>query len=68
MLWYRLLLGHGRRQTQISRLADNGPGRSPSTRKKISYEQTPVDEQQFLAAHIEFSLIERGQDWFKFAR
>ncbi len=68
MLWRRLLIGEGGRITQISRLSDNGPGRSSSARKKVSYEQTPINERQFLEAHRDYRLISRGADWFDFAK
>lgn len=68
MLWRRLLIGKGGRVRQISRLADNGPGRSSSSRKKVSYDQTPIDERKFLEAHRNYRLINRGVDWFDFAR
>jgi putative methyltransferase (TIGR04325 family) len=68
MLWRRILLGNGERKTQISRLSDNGPGRIPSARKKVSYEQTSISETHFLDAHRNYRLIARGNDWFEFAR
>lgn len=68
MLWYRLLMGTGETRTQISRLADNGPGYLPSPRKKVAYDQTPIDVTAFLEAHSEYKLAESGADWFKFVR
>lgn len=68
LLWYRILLGDGRRRPQISPLGDNGPGKQRVVLKKLSYEVTSIVEDDFLKAHADYSLTERGQDWFKFAR
>jgi len=68
MLWFRILFGNGARETQISRLSDNGPGKIKTALKKVSYEQTALLEKEFIAAHIGYATKERGSDWFKFAR
>jgi putative methyltransferase (TIGR04325 family) len=68
MMWYRLLFGDGPGQIQISRLADNGPGKTKTALKKVAYQQTPIAENDFIAAHVEYSIEARGPDWFKFAR
>lgn len=68
MLWARLLMGAGRKHTQISRLADNGPGEVLSVRKKVAYDQTPINELTFIEAHAGYKLTSRGTDWFKFIR
>jgi putative methyltransferase (TIGR04325 family) len=68
MLWSRLLMGEGEKETQLSRLTDNGPGRSREPHKRVSYDRTPISESKFLAEHRNYRIIDRGPDWFKFAR
>lgn len=67
MIWSRLLIGIGQRVTQVSRLDDNGPGRIGTTRKKVVYDRTAISEAEFLDAHSDYKLTERGSDWFKFS-
>ena len=66
MWWFRVSTGDGTRATQTSMLSDNGPGPSKFTLKKVSYERTMIVEQEFLKAHVEYNLVDRGSDWFKF--
>jgi putative methyltransferase (TIGR04325 family) len=67
MLWYRLFLGTGK-ETQVSMLGDNGPGRLDVARKKVTYEFTRISEPEFLSAHGAYRLEARGDDWFRFTR
>lgn len=67
MIWLRLFVGIGERVTQVSRLDDNGPGRIWTTRKNVAYERTAISEAEFLDAHSDYKLTERGSDWFKFS-
>jgi hypothetical protein len=66
MLWYRVFLGSGQKATEVSRLADNGPGRMKLPWKKVSYDRSAIREEKFLAAHEGYRLSARGSDWFKF--
>lgn len=70
MLWYRLFLSdRAEHVTQISRLADNGPGQlSGIGNKKVSYTFTKIAESEFVASHAGYSLAERGADWFRFVK
>ena len=67
MLWHRLLIGDGKKRTQVSRLTDNGPGHIPQIHKRVAYEETPINESEFLKAHHLYSLTSRGADWFRFS-
>jgi hypothetical protein len=68
MLWYRLSLSTGaiEREIQSSRLGDNGPGKLRVQEKTVTYERTKIPEPEFLAAHRDYELAERGVDWFRF--
>jgi putative methyltransferase (TIGR04325 family) len=68
MLWERLTLSTGsvEREIQASRLSDNGPGRLRVKEKIVKYERIKLPESDFLAAHSNYELVERGTDWFRF--
>lgn len=68
MLWYRLSLStrSTEREIQSSRLSDNGPGRLHVKEKLVKYERTKIPQRDFLVAHSDYVLIERGPDWFRF--
>lgn len=71
MLWYRTNLATDRleKDTQVSRLADNGPGTIGGIRKKfVSVTVTRIPEASFLDHHREYRLDERGENWFRFLR
>ena len=71
MLWYRALLSSNsvEREIQSSLLGDNGPGRLANLKEKtVRYARTKIPEQVFLDAHKGYSLVERGEDWFRFTR
>lgn len=63
MLWKRLWLGASAPETQVSRIADNGPGRLGGiSDKTVRYERRPMQEDQFLAAHDAYRLVFREGD------
>jgi hypothetical protein len=68
MLWYRLSLtvDSVEREIQSSRLGDNGPGKLRVKEKTVRYERTKIPEREFLAAHRDYELAERGVDRFRF--
>lgn len=70
MLWSRLFLSdRGETTTQISRLADNGPGRLAGVgNKNVSYNVTKIAEADFIACHAGYSIADRGADWFRFKK
>jgi putative methyltransferase (TIGR04325 family) len=71
MLWYRVLLSNEgiKHELQSSLLGDNGPGRLQNLKEKtVRYTRTKIPEQTFLDAHADYLLVERGSDWFRFAR
>ncbi|MBR0846621.1 hypothetical protein JQ543_02610 [Bradyrhizobium diazoefficiens] len=68
LLWYRLLMGDGRKLSQISPLGDNGPGKQRIALKRVVFDRTTIREDQFLSAHQGYRLEARGPDWFKFSR
>lgn len=67
MLWYRVHFGT-EVGTQISHLVDNGPGTaSPLMKNKlVEYDYRKMPEAEFLAAHRDYNLAARGDDWFVF--
>lgn len=70
MIWKRIALSDGclERDVQLSLLGYNGPGVLPGIKEKnIRYIRTKIPEAMFLKAHAEYSLIERGSDWFRFS-
>jgi hypothetical protein len=70
MLWLRLSLSNSsvEREIQSSWLGDNGPGSLPGLKEKtVRYTRTRIPEATFLAAHKDYSLSERGPDWFHFS-
>jgi hypothetical protein len=68
MLWYRVLFGEGN-DVQSSLLGDNGPGPSLRVKEKnVRYERTKIPERNFLDAHSEYEIAERGPDWFHMTR
>jgi putative methyltransferase (TIGR04325 family) len=68
MLWERLSLSADsvEREIQSSRLSDNGPCRLRVKEKIMKYERIKLPEPEFLAAHSDYELAERGTDWFRF--
>ena len=66
MAWSRLAMtdGHPFRETQKSRLADNGPGPLPSQFKdqEVCYSRTYLSETYFTSAHNGYELILRSGD------
>lgn len=68
MMWSRLFFGSGEKKTQTSLLEDNGPGTMKVARKTASYEHTTIREAEFLEAHSNYLLVERGPDWLRFAK
>ena len=68
MLWYRVSLSaHStEREIQSSRLSNNGPGKLHVEDKFVKYARTKIPEHDFLVAHSDYALIERGPDWFRF--
>lgn len=71
MLWSRLSFSSSdliERDTQVSHLIDNGPGKSPRAiaNKLVKYDRTSVPESAFLAAHHNYSLVERRNGVFRF--
>lgn len=70
MLWYRVTLSDGaaQRETQSSFLGDNGPGKIAIKEKTVVYDLTRIPESTFMLAHGDYGLVERGDDWFRFAR
>jgi putative methyltransferase (TIGR04325 family) len=67
VLWYRLFLGEGR-ETQVSRLQDNGPGQLEAPRKKVAFDFTRMPREEFVKCHAGYRIEASGSDWFKFAR
>jgi putative methyltransferase (TIGR04325 family) len=68
MLWFRLLMGDEEKAMQTSMLSDNGPGSLPTAAKIVAYQRTPIREGAFLKAHADYTLRERGPDWFRFSK
>jgi hypothetical protein len=69
MLWYRAFLrDQAARETQTSRLQDNGPQTAKVKRAGVTYKQTSIPEQTFIAAHEGYRLDTRGVDRFFFER
>jgi hypothetical protein len=69
MLWQRLSLTKSsvEQEIQSSLLGDNGPGSLPGLKeKKVRYIRTKIPERTFLDAHKDYTLFERGSDWFRF--
>ena len=68
MYWARLwITEEPRHETQSSYLTDNGPRvLSDGPEKLVRYERVSTTEADFLAAHANYSLRERGPDWFWF--
>lgn len=69
MLWQRVLLSdleETEREVQSSLLGDNGPGTLRIREKTVRYVCTKLPALEFIAAHGEYSLEERGSDWFLF--
>lgn len=67
MLWRRMhFTGE---ENQVSRLADNGPGRLDGIENKnIVYRAQRLPEEVFLSEHRGYQLAERGPDWFCFLK
>lgn len=71
MLWYRANLSDDsiQKEEQISRLADNGPGRALSiTNKNVSYRLTKIPKSIFVDRHRGYRLAEQDRDFFKFVK
>lgn len=67
LLWRRCAFSETpSRVNQISNLLDNGPGNLLRPDKKVSYKLTTIAEADFLAAHRDYKLVDRGKDWFRF--
>lgn len=69
MLWLRLSLSESsvEREIQSSLLGDNGPGSLAGLKEKtVRYVRTKIPERKFLDAHGDYTLSERGTDWFTF--
>ena len=67
MIWRRLFLSDIKREeTQSSFLGDNGPGALEIVEKTVQYQRTSVSEREFLSAHNNYILEDRGRDWFRF--
>lgn len=63
MMWRRLWLGGSAPEIQLSRLADNGPGRlNGRSDKTVKYERRPMQEDHFIAAHDAYQLVSREGD------
>lgn len=63
IMWKRLWLGGSKPEIQLSRLADNGPGRlNGLSDKTVRYERRPMQEDQFIAAHDAYQLVSREGD------
>lgn len=58
MIWKRVKFGEGR-DSQVSRLQDNGPGPAAGPNKLAQYSLIMVPEASFLAAHENYRLTER---------
>jgi putative methyltransferase (TIGR04325 family) len=68
LLWYRLNFGNGA-ENQVSRLADNGPGKAVNIKHKlVRYPVRGIPEDTFISAHAKFRLESRGIDWFRFSK
>jgi hypothetical protein len=70
MIWKRMLLSSSslEREVQSSLLGDNGPGSSSVAKEKVvKYIRTRIPERDFVSAHRDYDLVERGADWFRFA-
>jgi putative methyltransferase (TIGR04325 family) len=70
MFWQRLAFAEGDivKEVQSSYLGDNGPGYVPIKREKIvQYQRTRIPEADFMGAHKDYAVEERGPDWFRFA-
>lgn len=68
MHWYRTPVWKTKRgDIRESLLGDNGPGFIQVRQKIVRYTETLTSEDSFLRAHDSYDLIERGNDWFKFA-
>lgn len=67
MLWNRLLFSDAPQvETQTSRLIDNGPGSIEIADKVVRYTRTGIQEADFLAAHKNYAIEDRGADWFRY--
>lgn len=68
MQWKRLFLSSGelKRENQLSLLGENGPSGS-FTGKAVRYTRSAIAEAAFLHAHRNYSIIDRGDDWFRFS-
>ena len=69
MYWARLwLTDKSQRESQTSYLSDNGPSLSLGLPEKlVRYERTSITLADFLAAHCNYTLRDRGPDWFCFS-
>jgi hypothetical protein len=68
MLWKPVLLSDRvRTETQTSRLNDNGPAKLERLKDKlVRIELTRIPVAEFIAAHRNYTLADRGADWFRF--
>lgn len=68
MLWRRLLFSQSTHTPEIqsSFLGDNGPGCIKIAEKIVKYRRTAIRESDFLIAHVDYEIVARGADWFRF--
>ncbi|SHJ94860.1 putative methyltransferase, LIC12133 family [Bradyrhizobium lablabi] len=69
MYWAKIALSAKttKRENQLSLLGENGPGTIRKfSGKAVRYTLTAIPEQTFLDAHKDYSLADRGVDWFRF--
>lgn len=70
ILWDRLTLSETstKSEVQLSLLGENGPGLIRSfSGKAVRIKRVRIPEQAFLAAHGDYDLSARGDDWFRFS-
>jgi hypothetical protein len=71
MIWERLSLSDANleREVQSSMLGDNGPrGTLPGLKEKIvKYTRIKIPEASFIRGHENYTLTDRGTDWFRFS-
>jgi hypothetical protein len=71
MLWKRLALTNSNveRRLQVTRLADNGPGKLDDVSDKdVVYCETSIPEKEFLSRHVGYRLVERDGSNFRFEK
>jgi putative methyltransferase (TIGR04325 family) len=71
MLWQRLKLSDANieKENQVSRLAENGPGKLSGTpNKNVSYTLTKIPRSQFLQRHHGYEVADAGVDHYMFVK